>query len=128
MSFKSNEGVDTLASVLVKQIDNQSVTDLVIDFGTIEADYSLKTNTFLKTIPKTDYLVCRSTCYGTLGTVLSVITGGNHNGHESGDGSHMHTVPIPEKLRTLLPGDRVLVAWVQNDAVVIDIIKPASEM
>lgn len=59
---------------------------------------------------------------------------GTHGGHTGGDGSHTHTsegphvhdVLIPDKMRKLLPGDRVLVAWVQNDAVVIDLVLPAS--
>ena len=38
------------------------------------------------------------------------------------EGTHQHTVLIPEKMRSLQAGDRVLVAWVQNEAVVIDII------
>lgn len=38
------------------------------------------------------------------------------------EGAHQHHVLIPEKMRSLKPGDRVLVAWVQNEAVVIDII------
>lgn len=42
------------------------------------------------------------------------------------EGPHVHDVLIPEKMRKLLPGDRVLVAWVQNDAVVIDLVLPAS--
>lgn len=43
--------------------------------------------------------------------------------------SHAHTVNIARPSeRCLKAGDRVLVAWVFNDAVVIDIIKSASEI
>ena len=35
---------------------------------------------------------------------------------------------IPEKMRRLRPGDRVLVAWVQSEAVVVDIICPAEDL
>ena len=38
------------------------------------------------------------------------------------EGAHQHHVLVPEKMRSLKPGDRVLVAWVQNEAVVIDIV------
>jgi hypothetical protein len=31
-------------------------------------------------------------------------------------------------MRKLKPGDRVLVAWVQNEAVVVDIILPAASI
>ena len=43
-------------------------------------------------------------------------------GKDSSDGMHQHHVLIPEKMRWLKPGDRVLVAWVEDEAVVIDII------
>lgn len=69
--------------------------------------------------------------------------GGTHGGHDSGNGEHAHSggdhghgsagthghnVLIPEKMRWLKPGDRVLVAWVQHDAIVLDIILPATEI
>ena len=38
------------------------------------------------------------------------------------EGAHQHHVLVPEKMRSLKPGDRVLVAWVQNEAVVVDIV------
>lgn len=40
-------------------------------------------------------------------------------------GKHYHDVYLPDKMRWIKPGDRVLVAWVQNDAVVVDIILTA---
>lgn len=47
-------------------------------------------------------------------------------GGDSSDGMHQHHALIPEKMRKLKPGDRVLVAWVQNDAVVVDLVLPAT--
>lgn len=47
-------------------------------------------------------------------------------GSDSSDGMHQHHVLIPEKMRWLRPGDRVLVAWVGDDPVVIDLIYPAT--
>ena len=44
------------------------------------------------------------------------------------EGAHQHHVLIPEKMRRLKPGDRVLVAWVQSEAVVVDIICPAEDL
>ncbi|MBQ9348903.1 MAG: hypothetical protein IJT94_16450, partial [Oscillibacter sp.] len=65
-------------------------------------------------------------------------SGGTHEGHGTGDGQHTHSgdgqhvhnnegphihdVLLPEKLRSPQPGDRVLVAWVQNEPIVVDII------
>jgi hypothetical protein len=73
-------------------------------------------------------------------------TSGQHGGHLSGDGSHghpdsegahthpaddgemqhVHDVLVGPKYRWLQPGDRVLVAWVGDDACVIDIVLPAT--
>ena len=42
--------------------------------------------------------------------------------------AHVHNVLVPEKMRKLKPGDRVLVAWASNIPVVIDIVYDKSEM
>lgn len=44
------------------------------------------------------------------------------------DGEHQHDILIPDKMRWLKPGDRVLVAWVQHDAFVIMRFLPALEI
>lgn len=49
-------------------------------------------------------------------------------GGDSSDGQHQHHVLIPEKMRWIKPGDHVLVAWVDSDPVVIDLILPATEV
>lgn len=49
-------------------------------------------------------------------------------GGDSADGMHQHHVLIPEKMRSLKPGDRVLVAWVGDDPCIIDIIYPGTEI
>ena len=92
---------------------SMSDSPLVLDFGRIESDYGLTTNTFPVKIPKGDYTVCRHVTGISLET-----SGGSHGGHEHGDGSHYHSIQVPG----LSPGNHVLVAWVQNEAVVIDVI------
>ena len=52
----------------------------------------------------------------------------NSAGSGGPEGAHQHHVLIPEKMRRLKPGDRVLVAWVQSEAVVVDIICPAEDL
>lgn len=42
--------------------------------------------------------------------------------------SHVHEVLIPEKMRYLQPGDRVLVAWASSIPIVVDIVYDKSEM
>ena len=55
------------------------------------------------------------------------MTGDGKHEHKN-EAPHVHGVLIPEKMRWLKPGDRVLVAWVQHDAVVLDIIRPATDI
>jgi len=119
MPYQGNPGTSKLGNVLSKRMLKQSETSLILDYGSIEADYSLKTNTFPVPIPKSDYTVCR--CVGGLSLNTS---GGEHGGHESGNGSHSHNIPVP----VIEPGDRVLVAWIQNEVTVIDVIVPASSI
>lgn len=45
-----------------------------------------------------------------------------------GEMVHVHEVLTPESMRWAQPGDRVLVAWIGNDAVVIDIFVSASSI
>lgn len=52
--------------------------------------------------------------------------GGSHSHPTAGE--HSHNVLLPDKMRSIQPGDRVLVAWVSNDAIVLDIILPAKEV
>lgn len=47
---------------------------------------------------------------------------GEHDHDLCGSGMHYHDVYLPDKMRWIKPNDRVLVAWVGVDAVVIDII------
>ncbi len=123
MSFDDSSGMNKLAGVLSTRMRIENEQPLVLDFGGIQPNGSLLTNTYPQPIPKGAYSVCRHLTLGAEGDELSSAEGGEHGGHDSGDGSHTHMVKVPEKMRSLLPGDRVLVAWVENDAVVIDIIK-----
>lgn len=141
------EGVNSLARVLTGQMKKTGESPLVLDFGIVQGDYSLKTNTFPLPIPKTDYLICRNLTRGVTGDVLTQTkqgqgnhphgSSGSHGGHDGGDGAHghpgsegihVHDVLLPENMRSVKPGDRVLVAWVGHDAVVMDIIYNASEV
>lgn len=130
MSGESNQGLNKLAQVMQQRMTrNQEANGaLVLDFGTIQGDMSLKTNTFSIPIPRADYHVCRQLTLGPTGSLLTMTkTQGQHGGHVGGDGSHDHEIKVPEKMRSIKPGDRVLVAWVQSEAVVIDIILRGTE-
>lgn len=132
MDGESNLGLNKLAQVMQQRMNrNQEAHNsaLILDFGTIQPDMSLKTNTFTIPIPQTDYHVCRQLTLGPTGDYLTDNgTKGTHGGHVSGDGSHDHTIIIPEKMRSIKPGDRVLVAWVQSEAVIVDIVLSGTEV
>lgn len=145
MGYDSTKGSSKLGGVLNDRMrDMMSRVPVPLDVGVIQEDYSLKTNKFAKPIPKGSYSVCRQLTLGETDTHLTFTikagnpndgthshgSSGTHGGHLGGDGSHTHTnegahrhdVLIPEKMRSLKPGDRVLVAWVGNEAIAVDII------
>lgn len=117
-TFDENAGTNRLANVLTDRMKRESESPLYLDFGEIQANGSLITNTFSVAVPKGQYSVCRH-----VGGLTFEISGGGHEGHEEqttvhNTGSHTHTVKPP----AVKSGDRVLVAWVQSEAVVIDVI------
>lgn len=120
--YDSNKGISQLAGVLQNRMQGvNGMNPLALDFGLINGDYSLKCNNFAKPIPRSDYSVCEKLTLGPAGGHLTeTLSDGKHDGHTGGDGSHAHTIKIPPKLRSIGPGDRVLVAWIQNEAVVVD--------
>lgn len=71
-------------------------------------------DTYPVPIPKGAYSVLRQLTLGPTGAELTKTM--------EADG-HTHMVEVPEIMRSIGAGDRVLVARVQNKAVVLDIIK-----
>lgn len=114
MAFESNSGTNKLANVLTGRMKKENAAPLVLDFGEIQEDGSLVTNTFPQPVPKGDYSILRQL---TLGGIGEMFTSTGNDGLD-----HVHTVVIPEKMRRVAPGDRVLVAWVQSEAVVVDLV------
>lgn len=114
-----NRGTNKLAEILTDRMCKEAASPMVLDFASIQGDYSLLTNTFPVPLPKSEYTVCRHLTLGAAGSEL---------GETVESGGHTHKVPVPDKMRSIRPGDRVLVAWVQSEAVVIDIILPAGSL
>lgn len=126
MAYDKSPGASRLARVISNRMKNEMESPLTIDFGRIQANGSLLTDTFPVPIPKGEYAVCRHLTLGQTGSGLAQVSGGMHS-HDGGveGGGHTHVVPVPEKMRGIAPGDRVLVAWVQSEAVVVDIVTNA---
>lgn len=123
MSKKGSPGANKLANVLAGMMCAANDKPLVLDFGIINGDYSLSTNTFPLPIPKSDYSVCRAVTYDPGVPLTQTYCDGAHGHPDAGyGGSHVHDVRLPEKMYWIRPGDKVLVAWVQNEAVVIDLV------
>ena len=127
---QNNEGYNALARTFQARVQRLSRSAPVLEFGVIQEDGALLTNKFPIPIPKTDYHVCRSLGMGEAGSEMTATRDGDgaHGGHTGGDGVHTHAVLLPEGMRSLRPGDHVLVAWVDTDPVVVDIIRTASEV
>jgi hypothetical protein len=151
----TNEGVNKLAQAMQSRMHGVSgLNQQPLDFGTVQGDMSLLTNRFPRPIPQSDYLVGRSVAWGAVGSVFGETQGigeansgehahgpggghshpdagyGGAHDHPAGGGEmqHVHDVLVGDKFRQLAPGDRVLVAWVGDDACVIDIIYPATRI
>lgn len=77
MPYQGNPGTSKLGKILSDRMAKQNASPLILDFGSIEADYSLKTNTFPVPIPRSDYTVCRHVgglVLGTTGESMEAIT------------------------------------------------------
>lgn len=139
----NSPGVSKFAGIIREIAQKEQSGELLLDFGVIQGDYSLLTNTYPIPIPSSDYLVCRGVALPNKEVITSNSTKAENESHghsvscSCGGGSasgvtvtqkgHSHGVNIARpSQRMLTKGDRVLVAWVQNDAVVVDIILPAS--
>lgn len=68
--FDGHPGTAKLAQVLDKRTSQKTESPLTLDFGEIQANGSLKTNTFPVPIPKGDYTICRLDAFN-LGTELA---------------------------------------------------------
>ena len=77
-SFDENAGTNKLANVLCDRMKREGETPLTLDFGEIQANGSLTTNTFPVSIPRGEYSICRH-----VGGLSFTISGGGHSGHEN---------------------------------------------
>ena len=118
-----NSGSSKLAKSLKKMMLSTGEPPLTVDIGIINSDYSLTTNRFPCPIPKEEYSVCRSLLYDPSVPLTKTYTDGSH-GHPdaSPPGTHFHEVILPTKMHWVKPGQKVLVAIVQNEFIVVDII------
>lgn len=102
---------------------------LSVELGTINEDFSLTVGSLGNPIPKGDYMIpLRFTLLEEKMEIESSEEELRTNkkltaDHLHGIDPHLHIVKLPEELRPLRAGDRVLVAWCGTEPVVIDIVK-----
>lgn len=106
-------GINKLARVLQRHIRDSATIADQLELGRILDDMSLQTDHFPVPIPKGQYLVARQLTHDPNSPLTTTTDGA-------------HSVVLPAKMYPLKPGDRVLVAWVNQgtDPVVIDIVVP----
>ena len=66
-TFDENAGINKLANVLIERMKKEGESPLCLDFGEIQTNGNLITNTFPVSIPKGQYCVCRQLTLGTAG-------------------------------------------------------------
>lgn len=116
--LSKNDGINRLARVLQKRVnDTMEQSNPIIDFGMINSDMSLTADLFPVPIPQSDYMVCRSRTI-TKNTMTTTST----------SSEHLHNVITPTELQSIKAGDRVLIVWNGNEAVVIDVIVSANNL
>lgn len=125
---------ETLASRM-KRTANAAVPT-TLELGIINANLSLTVDSIGNPIPQSDYMVALHLThenyysYNELNSSRQAPhhhAGGTHGGHDGGDGYHthddgLHDHRVPSVFRRLQPGDRVLVAWIGFEPVIIDIV------
>ena len=108
-----NQGIAKLAKVLQGRAKEQFMsTGRTFEFATITEEYSLEPDSSPgMIIPKEDYLVLEHLTYPeTINTEPTVI----------GDtGEHTHKIKCENIHRNIGIGDRVIIAWIGNDVVVL---------
>ena len=145
-------GIEGLTDVIFSAVQEQlNSQPRVLDFGVIQYDWSLKCNAYPMPVPKESYLICRSVALPTHEWLWTRYTEAQNKPHthkypdedmfeqnmepvacndvlhiksftvKQIEHNHEYDVARPSE-RHLAPGHHVLVAWVGNDPVVVDVL------
>lgn len=129
---------ETLAGRMKKSA--AAAVPTTLELGTINGNMSLTVDSIGTPIPQADYMVDLRLTHETYYSYNELYdadmkatrkphhhAGGTHGGHDSGNGSHthddgLHDHRVPSVFRRLEPGDRVLVAWIGYQPVIVAIV------
>ena len=106
-----SKNMQRFASVManrMRQTSNAAVPT-TIELGIVNANMSITPDSLRAAIPKGDYMVSL------------LLTSGRFTADASYDG-YTHKHELPEAIRGLRPGDRILIAWCGDDPVVIAVV------
>jgi len=133
------DNITVFSELLNKQIQRvrKAGEERILELGTIGDDLSLAVDSLKDVIPKGDYLVSLHLVGLTGDDLRSIVIAHDHVGgehsqlagsghHEHHDGEHYHVLPF--QLRGIKPGDRVIVAWISGQPVVMDIVTESKEL
>ena len=119
----ANSGASKLAQVITERISTQTFSPDALELGIIQGDMSLKIDRFAVPIPKGQYLIVE---WNAKLWIPAFTIDGNQNGLKdslkepvTGDATFYFQPTIIDDVKIevkpdLKPGDRVLVAWVNN--------------
>lgn len=107
-----------------------------LELGTINGNLSLTVDSIGTPIPQADYMVDLRLTHDTYYSYNELNSsakkphhhaGGTHGGHDGGNGYHthddgLHDHRVPSVFRRLKAGDRVLVAWIGYQPVIVAIV------
>lgn len=97
-----------------------SAVGVYLELGNITGSLGLQVARFPEVIPKGEYMVDITLYSPTYRTTIETHTHSD-SGHSHSGGAHDHR--LPECFRKIKPGDRVLVAWVGTEPVVVAILQ-----
>jgi hypothetical protein len=125
MNSSNIERFGTVMANRMKQTSNAAIPT-TIELATVNSNMSITPDSLGAPIPKGEYMVNLM----LTGSKITSKTEHSHSGgaheQEVGSGVHSHTGGehdhgLPETLRNIQPGDRVVIAWCGNEPVVIAI-------
>lgn len=119
MAIVEQDGINRLCNAINRraaQHMERAFTDLELDIGTIQPDMKLLTNRFPVPIEPKDYHILRS-LKGLVGKTYKKVLPLNTE-----DGGTVEIPALKIKLPKLKKDDRVLIAWIRDEPIIIDVI------
>ena len=113
--MKSN--IEKLGETINKRVQDTfgARTAIIAELGTVTGNLGIQVASVGNIIPKGAYLISTRL---TMGEKDAEFTGTTTDGYHP----HSHRAKLPEEMRSIKAGDRVLVIWCGNEPVVTDIL------